>query len=276
MTRKLDHQSQKSRHTLEVDRLQVRYGQRTIIRDLSVAFPPGSITSIIGPNGCGKSTLLAACSRLVKPSSGAVLLDGKPVSQLRPKSFARTVGMLPQFPLAPEGISVADLVGRGRQPHQNLFGSFSPEDYAAIARAMEVTKVADLADRAVDELSGGQKQRVWIAMVLAQHTDIILLDEPTTYLDIAHQLEILDLLTELNRTESTTVVMVLHDINLAARYSDHIVAMKDGEVLAAGAPAEIISPSLIRKVFAINSRILPDPAGAGPLISPLGRFHGAV
>lgn len=249
------------------------YGERRVVDKLDLAIRPGAITSIIGPNGCGKSTLLRALSRLLEPTHGKVTLDGVPLREHKPKELARTLGLLPQTPVAPEGISVADLVGRGRHPYQGLFGRWSEHDYEVVAHAMEVTGTAELAERSIDELSGGQRQRVWIAMAIAQETDILLLDEPTTYLDIANQLEVLDVLTDLNRDRGTTIVMVLHDMNLAARYSDHLVAMAAGRILAEGAPEEVITQDSMREVFNISSQILPDPVSGGPLVTPAGRHH---
>ncbi|WP_182170433.1 ABC transporter ATP-binding protein [Flaviflexus equikiangi] len=248
------------------------YGERNVIAGMDLAVPPGKITSIVGPNGCGKSTLLRALSRLLAPSSGAVLLDGQPLSSLRGKQIARILGLLPQSPIAPEGIVVADLVGRGRHPYQGLMGRWSPRDYEVVARSLETTHTSELSERPVDELSGGQRQRVWIAMALAQETDILLLDEPTTFLDVANQLDVLDLLTDLNR-EGTTIVMVLHDINLAARYSDYLVAMKDGAIHVQGTPHEVVTVENMAEVFGIRSEIHPDPVSGSPLVVPIGRHH---
>ncbi|MGO1834403.1 MAG: ABC transporter ATP-binding protein, partial [Actinomycetaceae bacterium] len=207
---------------LTADAVWVGYKDRSVIEDLTLAVPPGRITAIVGANACGKSTLLRAMSRLLAPSKGQVVLDGRRVHQIPARQLARTLGLLPQTPLAPEGITVADLVGRGRHPHQGVLSRWTAEDEAAVARALEATSSVELADRPVDELSGGQRQRVWIAMVLAQQTDILLLDEPTTFLDVCHQIEVLDLLTDLNADRGTTIVMDLHDLNLAARYADHL------------------------------------------------------
>ena len=214
-------------HTLTAENLELGYGGRTVVESLDLAVPPGKITTIVGANACGKSTLLRSMSRLLSPRSGHVLLDGKDVHRLPAKKLARTLGLLPQSPIAPEGIVVADLVGRGRHPHQRVLSRWSREDDAAVAEALAATDTTGLAERSVDELSGGQRQRVWIAMALAQQTDLLLLDEPTTFLDVSHQVEVLDLLTDLNRTRGTTIVMVLHDLNLAARYADYLVAMAD-------------------------------------------------
>jgi iron complex transport system ATP-binding protein len=227
----------------------------------------------VGANACGKSTLLRSMSRLLPPRAGRVLLDGRAVHRMPAKELARTLGLLPQSPIAPEGITVADLVGRGRHPHQGVFSRWSREDDAAVAAALEATQTTALADRAVDELSGGQRQRVWIAMALAQQTDLLLLDEPTTFLDVAHQVEVLDLLTDLNRTRGTTIVMVLHDLNLAARYADHLVALAAGRIHAAGTPADVLTEDCVRAVFGLDSRVIVDPTSGAPLMLPLGRHR---
>lgn len=249
------------------------YGERHVIDGMNLTIPPGAITSIVGPNGCGKSTLLRAFSRLLTPGAGEVLLDGDPLSSRSAKQLARILGLLPQSPVAPEGIVVTDLVGRGRHPHQGLMGRWSARDYEAVARSLEATNTTALAERAVDELSGGQRQRVWIAMSLAQETEVLLLDEPTTFLDVANQLEILDLLTDLNREQGTTIVMVLHDINLAARYSDYLVAMKDGTILVQGTPEDVVTPTHIEEVFGIRCQVHSDPVSGTPLVMPIGRHH---
>ena len=227
----------------------------------------------MGANGCGKSTLLRALARLIPPKAGQVVLDGKALHGRPTKDVARTLGLLPQSPVAPEGIAVADLVGRGRHPHQKLLARWGARDYEVVAQALEATGTADLADRSVDELSGGQRQRVWIAMALAQETDILLLDEPTTFLDVAHQVEVLDLLTDLNHDRGTTIVMVLHDINLAARYADHIFALRAGRLVASGTPDEVITSELIRDVFDLDALIVPDPVSGSPIVVPRGRHH---
>jgi iron complex transport system ATP-binding protein len=258
---------------LTADAVWVGYKDRSVIEDLTLAVPPGRITAIVGANACGKSTLLRAMSRLLTPSKGQVVLDGKRVHQIPARQLARTLGLLPQTPLAPEGITVADLVGRGRHPHQGVLRRWTAEDEAAVARALEATSSVELADRPVDELSGGQRQRVWIAMVLAQQTDILLLDEPTTFLDVSHQIEVLDLLTDLNADRGTTIVMVLHDLNLAARYADHLVAVADGTVYAAGSPDDVLTSDCVRAVFGIDSTVVPDPLTGRPLMVPAGRHH---
>jgi iron complex transport system ATP-binding protein len=265
-----------STHSLVVDNLTLGYGDRTVIDALDLTVPAGRITAIVGPNACGKSTLLRSMSRLLAPRSGQVLLDGKSVHRTPAKELARTLGLLPQSPIAPDGITVTDLVGRGRQPHQALFSRWSAADDQAVADALDATQTAELADRSVDELSGGQRQRVWIAMALAQQTDVLLLDEPTTFLDVAHQIEVLDLLTDLNRTRGTTIVMVLHDLNLAARYSDHLIAIENGRIHASGGPAEVLTEDCVRAVFGIDSRVIIDPVSAKPLMLPIGRHHIAA
>ncbi|GGZ33562.1 ABC transporter ATP-binding protein [Streptomyces poonensis] len=260
-------------HTLAAERLTLGYGDRAVVESLDLAVPPGRVTAVVGANACGKSTLLRSMSRLLAPREGRVVLDGKEVHRLPAKELARTLGLLPQSPLAPEGITVADLVGRGRHPHQGLFARWNEKDDEAVAAALDATDTAALADRAVDELSGGQRQRVWIAMALAQQTDLLLLDEPTTYLDASHQVEVLDLLTDLNRSRGTTIVMVLHDLNLAARYADHLIALAGGRLHAAGTPEEVLTEDTVRTVFGLDSRIIEDPVSGRPLMLPIGRHH---
>ena len=259
--------------TLSARDLTLAYEGRVVVDGLDLDLPPGRVTAIVGPNACGKSTLLRGLSRLLAPTSGSVLLDGADIRSLPTKEVATRLGLLPQTPTAPDGITVADLVSRGRYPHQGWFRRWTAEDDAAVQEAMAATGVTELADRAIDELSGGQRQRVWIAMALAQQTGILLLDEPTTFLDISHQLDVLDLLLDLNAARGTTVVMVLHDLNLAARYADHLVAMRAGAIVAAGDPAEIVTADLVRDVFGVESVIAPDPVAGTPLVVPLGRHH---
>jgi len=258
---------------LKAQDLTLKYDQRCVVDGLSVEIPEGKVTMIVGANACGKSTLLRGLSRLLKPAAGVVTLDGKDIHSRPARELARTLGLLPQHPTAPDGIVVRDLVGRGRYPHQGFFRSWSENDDAAVQRALEATETLALAERNVDELSGGQRQRVWIAMALAQETDVLLLDEPTTYLDLAHQVEVLDLVTDLNRQRGTTVAIVLHDLNLAARYADNVIAMKGGAVVAVGAPREVVTEGLVRSVFGLESRVIPDPISGTPLIIPIGRHH---
>ncbi|MFJ9526793.1 ATP-binding cassette domain-containing protein [Streptomyces sp. SID5594] len=260
-------------HQLTAEDLTLGYGDRTVVSSLDLAVPPGAITVIVGANACGKSTLLRSMSRLLAPREGRVVLDGKEVHRLPAKELARTLGLLPQSPVAPEGITVSDLVGRGRHPHQSMFSRWNEKDDAAVASALEATATEPLADRPVDELSGGQRQRVWIAMALAQQTDLLLLDEPTTFLDASHQIEVLDLLTDLNRSRGTTIVMVLHDLNLAARYADHLIALADGTLHAAGSPADVLTEATVRAVFGLESRVIEDPVSGRPLMLPIGRHH---
>lgn len=260
-------------HRLSARGLTLSYGDRTIVEGLDLVIPPGRITAIVGANGCGKSTLLRALARLISPREGQVILDGKALHGRSTKEIARTLGLLPQSPIAPEGIAVADLVGRGRHPHQKLLARWSSHDYEVVAQALASTGIEELADRSVDELSGGQRQRAWIAMALAQETDILLLDEPTTFLDVAHQVEVLDLLTDLNRDRGTTIVMVLHDMNLAARYADHLFALRSGRVVASGAPGDVMTGELIREVFDLDALVVPDPVSGSPIVLPRGRHH---
>lgn len=257
-------------HRLLADALTLRYDQRTISRNLSVAIPDGSFTVIVGPNACGKSTLLRALARLITPDEGQVVLDGKLIGTLPAREVARRLGLLPQSSTAPDGITVADLVARGRYPHQSFLRQWSREDERVVANAMRAMQIEDLADRLVAELSGGQRQRVWIALLLAQDTPIILLDEPTTYLDIAHQFEVLDLLADLNAL-GRTVVAVLHDLNQACRYASYLIAMKDGAIVAQGRPDSVISAALVQQVFGLPCVVIDDPVSGTPLIVPRGR-----
>jgi iron complex transport system ATP-binding protein len=212
-------------------------------------------------------------ARLLTPRGGRVLLDGRDLHRLPTREVARTLGLLPQSPVAPEGIAVSDLVARGRHPHQGILGRWTATDEAAVAEALQLTGIADLADRPVDELSGGQRQRVWIAMALAQATDVLLLDEPTTYLDVSHQIDVLDLLTDLNRQRGTTIVMVLHELNLAARYADHLVTMVDGRIHASGAPEDVLTVGAVREVFGLDSQVVPDPVSGRPMVCAIGRHR---
>lgn len=260
-------------HTLVAEHLSAGYQDRIVLDGLDLVVPAGDITAIVGANACGKSTLLRSMSRLLRPRSGQVLLDGVAVHKLPAKRLARQLGLLPQAPIAPEGITVSDLVSRGRHPHQQVMSRWRSEDDEAVADALEATDTVELAERPVDELSGGQRQRVWIAMALAQRTGILLLDEPTTFLDVNHQVEVLDLLTDLNRSRGTTIVMVLHDLNLAARYSDHLIAMVDGRIHAFGDPAEVLTADTVQQVFGLQSTIIADPVSGRPLMLPVGRHR---
>ncbi|MBW8731440.1 MAG: ABC transporter ATP-binding protein [Terrabacter sp.] len=257
--------------------LTLSYDGRRVVEHLDLDVPAGRITVVVGPNGCGKSTLLRGLSRLLRPIEGSIHLatDGArdDVWSLRPKEFARRVALLPQSPPVPEGITVVDLVGRGRHPHHTLVRRWSEADDEAVARAMRATGTLELAERPVDELSGGQRQRVWIALTLAQETDVVLLDEPTTYLDLAHQIDVLDLLRDLNRSRGTTVVMVLHDLNLAARYADHVVALRDGRLVGSGAPADLVDEEFVARVFDLGSRVIADPVTGSPLVVPTSTHH---
>lgn len=250
------------------------YDHKTIIHGIDLEIPKNKISVIIGANGCGKSTLLKTMAKLMKPMEGDVTLDGKAIHKYPPKQLARILGLLPQSPIVPDGITVADLVGRGRFPHQSLFGGWTEKDYIAVEEAMEFMNITEFANHDIDELSGGQRQRVWIAMALAQQTDILFLDEPTTFLDITYQIEILDLLTNLNREYGTTIVMVLHDINLAARYAEHIFAVKAGKLIAEGHPTDVLTSDLVKTVFDLNCLVIADPISHTPLIIPKGRYHG--
>lgn len=260
-------------HSLEVARATIAYGDRVVIDDLDLVVPPGRISIVVGANASGKSTLLRAMARLLAPSAGSVLLDGVPITSMPTKKVATVLGLLPQTPIAPEGIVVADLVGRGRYPHQGMFSRWSAADDDAVREALEATDSLELADRPVEELSGGQRQRVWISMALAQQTDVLLLDEPTTFLDVSHQVDVLDLVTDLNRARGTTVVIVLHDLNLAARYADHLFAVKNGRIFAEGTPREVVTPETVEAVFGMSSRVIDDPVTGTPLVVPIGRHH---
>ncbi len=256
--------------------LTLAYDQRVVCEGLDVAIPDRSFTVVVGPNACGKSTLLRALARLLKPSAGTVLLDGEAISRLPSKDVARRLGLLPQTLTAPDAITVSDLVARGRYPHQGLLRQWSREDEHAVAAALRATSVDDLALRAVDELSGGQRQRAWLAMVLAQQTPLLLLDEPTTFLDIAHQIEMLDLLAGLHEAQGHTLVAVLHDLNQACRYATHLIAMVDGRIVAEGDPSEIVDAELVEGVFGLRCRVIADPESGTPLVIPAARRPALV
>lgn len=263
-----------ARHTagarLHVEGASIGYDKHIITERLSVSIPDRSFTVVVGPNACGKSTLLRGLSRLLRPSAGRVVLDGVDIQSYKTREVARRIGLLPQTSIAPDGITVADLVARGRYPHQGFIRSWTAQDEQAVLRAMDAAAVTNLSGRLVDELSGGQRQRVWVAMALAQQTDILLLDEPTTFLDITHQIELLELFTDLNHA-GHTVVAVLHDLNHAARFGTHLIAMKDGAVVAEGAPSEIVTAELVEEVFGLRCLVVPDPVVGTPHIVPLGR-----
>ena len=248
--------------------LSVAYDREPVLDGLELELPRARVTAIVGANGCGKSTLLRALARLVTPRAGSVLLDGREIRELPSREVARRLGVLPQAPVAPEGLTVAELVARGRYPHQGLFRQWSPGDELAVEDALAATATRELRDRPLDELSGGQRQRAWIAMALAQETELLLLDEPTTFLDLAHQLEVLDLLDRLVAERGRTVVMVLHDLNQACRYADLLVAVRGGRVHAAGAPDEIVDAHFVRDVFGLEAHVVEDPVSGTPLCLP--------
>ncbi|PSB11079.1 cobalamin/Fe(3+)-siderophore ABC transporter ATP-binding protein [Pleurocapsa sp. CCALA 161] len=260
-----------SNHRLEAGQLTLAYDNATIIRNLNLGIPAGKTTVLVGANGCGKSTLLRGLAKLLKPQSGIVYLDGKDISQLKAKTVAKKLGMLPQSPTAPEGLTVRDLVAMGRYPYQSWLQQWSTDDEKKVAEALEIATMTELADRALDSLSGGQRQRAWIAMVLAQDTDILLLDEPTTFLDLSHQVELLDLLDELQETQGKTIVMILHDLNLSCRYADYLVAIQQGKIYATGTPEQVMTESMVREVFNLECRIVPDPLAGTPMCIPMGR-----
>jgi iron complex transport system ATP-binding protein len=260
---------------LSARQLRLGYDGRVVVTGLSVRIPQGRITAIVGPNACGKSTLLKGLARLLNPAAGAVYLDGSDIHRLPTRQVATRIGILPQDTTAPDGITVADLVGRGRYPHQHWLRPWSPADDTAVAEAMSATGTLDLAARPVDELSGGQRQRAWIAMALAQQTPILLLDEPTTYLDLAHQIEVLDLVADLNHADGRTVVLVLHELNHAARYAHHVIAMQRGVIVAEGPPGDVLTEQLVTEVYGLRVRVVPDPVAGTPMVIPIGRHAPA-
>jgi iron complex transport system ATP-binding protein len=262
-----------TRVRLAADGVRLAYGDHVVVDDLDLELTDGSFTAIVGPNGCGKSTLLRALGRLLRPTSGTVLLDGRAITSTSTREVAKVLGLLPQTPLAPEGLTVADLVARGRHPHQSWLRQWSADDEAVVTEALTWTDMADLADAPVDALSGGQRQRAWISMALAQGTDLLLLDEPTTYLDLAHQVDVLELVGRLHAERGRTVVVVLHDLNLAARYAQRLVAMKDGVLVAAGTPEEVLTEQLLADVFELEARVVPDPVTGTPMVVPVRRLR---
>ncbi|MEM1425763.1 MAG: ABC transporter ATP-binding protein [Cyanobacteria bacterium P01_H01_bin.130] len=253
--------------------LTLAYEGNVIIQSLNLGVPKGKVTALVGPNGCGKSTLLRGMAKLLKPKTGTVYLEGDAIAKLPTKVLAQRLGILPQSPSAPEGLTVRELVAQGRYPHQNWLQQWSREDERQVEQAIATTELQTFANRPLDTLSGGQRQRAWIAMALAQDAEIVLLDEPTTYLDLSHQLEVLDLLHELNIQRGKTIVMVLHDLNQACRYADQIIALRGGAVYAQGQPAEMMTEALVRDVFGLESRIIPDPVVGTPLCVPVSRVR---
>ena len=254
-------------HGLRAQSLRLGYGDRPVV-DVDLVLPAGEVTVVIGANACGTSTLLRGLARLLRPQGGSVLLDGRDLRDTPTREVAQRLGLLPQTPIAPEGVTVGDLVARGRAPHQRWWQQWSADDERAVREAMDATDVRALADRLVDELSGGQRQRVWLAMALAQDTGVLLLDEPTTSLDLAHQIDVLELVAALNADRGRTVVMVLHDLNQAARYGTHLVAMKDGRVVAQGAPADVVTEAVVQEVFGLSCVVVPCPVSGRPLVVP--------
>ena len=255
----------KNQHTFEAKNIVTGYDKKIIIDGIDLSVPSNKVSVIIGSNGCGKSTLLKTMARLIKPLSGDIVIDGKKITTMPSKKLAQILGLLPQSPVVPEGITVWDLVSRGRFPYQNLFSSLNKEDFEAVEEALEIMGISELANRCIDELSGGQRQRVWIAMALAQQTDILLLDEPTTYLDSAHQLEVLEVLDELNKKYNTTIVMVIHELNNAARFADHMIGVKKGKICCKGTAEEVMTKENLRELFNIDSEIVTDPRTKKPV-----------
>ncbi|MCP3799940.1 ABC transporter ATP-binding protein [Allokutzneria sp. A3M-2-11 16] len=262
-----------ARVRLRAEGLSLGYGENRVVEGLDLDVIDGTITAVIGPNGCGKSTLLRALGRLLAPQEGHVLLDGKRIDKTPTREVAKIVGVLPQTPVAPDGLTVGDLVARGRHPHQAWYRQWSADDEGAVSEALRMTGMLEFAERTLDQLSGGQRQRAWISMALAQGTDLLLLDEPTTYLDLAHQVDVLDLVQQLHDQAGRTVIMVLHDLNLAARYSDRLIAMRDGKIVAQGAPQDVLTEQLLSDVFDLDARVVPDPVAGTPLVVPIGSRH---
>lgn len=273
MTQLLSPRTASGRVRLAAEDVTLAYDDHVVVRGLDLELTEGSFTAIVGPNGCGKSTLLRALGRLMRPSGGQVLLDGQSIARTPTREVAKVLGLLPQTPVAPEGLTVADLVARGRHPHQSWLRQWSREDEAVVTEALTWTDMADLSERPVDELSGGQRQRAWISMALAQGTDLLLLDEPTTYLDLSHQIDVLELVGRLHAERGRTVVVVLHDLNLAARYAERLVAMKDGVLVASGTPDEVLTEQLLADVFDLEARVLPDPVSGTPMVVPVRRLR---
>lgn len=257
--------------SIEAQAVSMSFGETRAVDAVDLAVERGTITAVIGPNGCGKSTLLRAMGRLLTPDAGRVLLDGRAISELRSRDVARRLGILPQSPEAPGELTVIDLVSRGRDPHRRWFDQWSADDEQTVLAALRQAGILELADRSIDTLSGGQRQRAWIAMALAQETDVLLLDEPTTFLDVVHQIDVLELVTDLHRTRGTTVVMVLHDLAMAARFAGRLVAMRDGRVVADGSPADVLTPDILADVFELDCDVLADPRTGAPLVVPIGR-----
>jgi iron complex transport system ATP-binding protein len=257
--------------TLATQNLSLAYESKTIIKDLTLTIPTGQVTALVGANGCGKSTLLRGLARLLKPTQGIVYLDGKSIAQRATKAVAQQLGLLPQSPTAPEGLTVRELVAQGRYPYQNWRQQWSSQDESFVRQALETTHLTELSDRPLDTLSGGQRQRAWIAMALAQDTEILLLDEPTTFLDLAHQVEVLDLLYHLNQQQGRTIVMVLHDLNQACRYADYLVAVRDGKIFAADAPQAVVTEAFVQAVFNLDCRIITDPIAGTPMCIPISQ-----
>ena len=256
---------------LQARDLQLAYGDNIVVDGLDLDVLDGTVSAVIGPNGCGKSTMLRALGRLLPAKRGHVLLDGKRIDKLPTREVAKILGVLPQAPIAPEGLTVADLIARGRHPHQAWYRQWSSDDEEAVAEALGWTGMTEFAERTVDELSGGQRQRVWISMALAQGTDLLLLDEPTTFLDLANQVDVLDLVERLHTEAGRTVVMVLHDLNMAGRYAQRLIAMRAGRIIAQGAPLEVLTEPLLRTVFELDAQVLTDPVAGTPLVVPVGR-----